>query len=182
MHPPWNAWIASATYGIRQKAKGSRLGEAVWKSKCNHVKPSYSHSARAAWSANKLVRIREICFVDLWVSTIIAASWHRGTVLWCYPGFPASQQPAEQMNTKFKRDVLAAGPPHQPCGATETAPCRCLRTWCRDGKQHVKLLVHLSTLKTWNDMKGTKDMMVFYPPVLKWCWYGFAMLWKLFKG
>ena len=24
VHPPWNAWIASATYGIRQKAKGSR--------------------------------------------------------------------------------------------------------------------------------------------------------------
>lgn len=84
-----------------------------------------------------------------------------------YPGFPASQQPAEQMNTKFKRDILAAGcsvqvqgqrlraakesddtllpstqtgPSHQPCGATETAPCRCLRSWCRDGKQHVKLL------------------------------------------
>jgi len=38
-----------------------------------------------------------------------------------YPGFPASQQPAEQMNTKFKRDI----PTRQAaaCKFVATSPC-----------------------------------------------------------
>lgn len=196
-----------------KKAKGSQLGEAVWKSKCNHFEPSYSHSARAAWSANKLVvNTRNLFRGPLGFDhhSSFMAPWHSFVMLSRLSGISATCWTNE--HKIFSRDIQTrqaaackffatlhgaatesddtllpstqTGPPHHVAllkrlhvGVFDLGAATESNMW---SSLLVDPLIHLEDME--NDMKGAKEMIVFHPPVFKWCWYGFAILRKLFEG